>query len=141
MSTSFKLCVASLIRRKWMGKLNLLKSIACPCLYPKKKKCCLFGFLLVFVWIHVHYYYYYFFHAFSVFWDNYHYLCNAVTLSMGHIAILFKKKNIKNESHGTIYTFKNYFATVFLVFSFSKNKLYPNGSLVSFLLNIIHLKI
>ena len=27
---------------------------------------------------------------------------------------------IKNGSHGTIYTFKNYFATVFSVFSFSK---------------------
>ena len=39
-------------------------------------------------------------------------------------------KNIKNGSHGTIYTFKNYFATVFSVFSFSKNKLYSNGPLV-----------
>ena len=27
-------------------------------------------------------------------------------------------KNIKNGSHDTIHTFKNYFATVFLVFSF-----------------------
>ena len=35
-------------------------------------------------------------------------------------------KNIKNGSHGTIHTFKNYFATVFLVFSFNKNELYPN---------------
>ena len=35
-------------------------------------------------------------------------------------------KNIKNGSHGTIHTFKNYFATVFSVFSFNKNKLYPN---------------
>ena len=35
---------------------------------------------------------------------------------------------IKNESHGTIHTFKNYFTTVFSVsvFSFSKNKLNPN---------------
>ena len=34
---------------------------------------------------------------------------------------------IKNGSHNTIYTFKNYFATVFSVsvFSFSKNKLNP----------------
>ena len=37
---------------------------------------------------------------------------------------------IKNGSHSTIYTFKNYFATVFLVFSFQQNKLYPNGLLV-----------
>ena len=36
------------------------------------------------------------------------------------------KKNIKNGSHGIIHTFKNYFATVFSVFSFNKNKLYPN---------------
>ena len=36
---------------------------------------------------------------------------------------------IKNGSHNTIHTFKNYFATVFSVsvFSFSKNKLNPNG--------------
>ena len=34
-------------------------------------------------------------------------------------------KNIKNWSHDTIYTFKNYFATVFSVFS--NNKLNPNG--------------
>ena len=36
-------------------------------------------------------------------------------------------KNIKNESHDTIYTFKNYFATVFSIFSFSNNKFNPNG--------------
>ena len=41
-------------------------------------------------------------------------------------------KNIKNGSHDTIYTFKNYFATVFSVFSFqfsvfSNNKLNSNG--------------
>ena len=39
---------------------------------------------------------------------------------------------IKNESHDTIHTFKNYFATMFSVsvFSFSTNKLNPNGPLV-----------
>ena len=36
-------------------------------------------------------------------------------------------KNIKKGSHGTIYTFKNYFATVFSIFSFSNNKFNPNG--------------
>ena len=35
-------------------------------------------------------------------------------------------KNIKNGSHNTIHTFKNYFATMFSVFSFSKNKFNPN---------------
>ena len=36
------------------------------------------------------------------------------------VCILFikKKLKIKNGFHGTIHTFKNYFATVFLVFSF-----------------------
>ena len=37
---------------------------------------------------------------------------------------LFQHIFIKNGSHGTIHTFKNYFATVFSVFSF---QLYPNG--------------
>ena len=36
-------------------------------------------------------------------------------------------KNIKNRSHGTIHTFKNYFDTVLSVFSFNNNKLNPNG--------------
>ena len=38
---------------------------------------------------------------------------------------------IKNGSHGTIYTFKNYFATVISVisFQFQQNKSYPNRPL------------
>ena len=41
---------------------------------------------------------------------------------------LFSNFFIKNRSHGTIHTFKNYFATVFSVFSFQfqQNKFYPN---------------
>ena len=39
-------------------------------------------------------------------------------------------KNIKNGSHVTIHTFKNYFATELSVFSFNNNKLNPNGSLI-----------
>ena len=48
---------------------------------------------------------------------------------------LFSNFFIKNGSHNTIYTFKNYFATVFSVsvFSFSKNKLNPNTPLVRYL--------
>ena len=44
---------------------------------------------------------------------------------------LFNNIFIKNGSHGTIYTFKNYFATVFSVFSFQfqQNKFYPNRPL------------
>ena len=39
---------------------------------------------------------------------------------------------IKNWSHNTIHTFKNYFVTVFSVFSFQfqQNKSYPNRPLV-----------
>ena len=46
---------------------------------------------------------------------------------------LFSNFFIKNGSHSTIYTFKNYFATVFsvLVFNFSKNKLNPNRPYVN----------
>ena len=43
----------------------------------------------------------------------------------------------KNGSHGIIYTFKNYFATVFLVFNFQQNKWYPNG-LLSLLIESVH---
>ena len=41
---------------------------------------------------------------------------------------LFNNFFIKIESHNTIYTFKNYFVTVFsvLVFSFNNNKFNPN---------------
>ena len=41
---------------------------------------------------------------------------------------LFSNFFIKNGSHDTIYTFKNYFASVFSVFSFQfqQNKSYPN---------------
>ena len=42
-----------------------------------------------------------------------------------------QEKNIKNGSYGTIHTFKNYFTTIFLVFSFQQNKLYLNRPLVS----------
>ena len=57
---------------------------------------------------------------------------------------LFSNFFIKNGSHNTIYTFKNYFATVFsvLVFSFSKNKLNPNtpiAPVVSLILIILML--
>ena len=47
---------------------------------------------------------------------------------------------IKNGSHDTIHIFKNYFATVYSVsvFSFSKNKLNPNGPLVIYYYNKIH---
>ena len=36
-------------------------------------------------------------------------------------------KNIKNWSHDTIHTFKNYFVIIFSVFSSRNNKFNPNG--------------
>ena len=44
---------------------------------------------------------------------------------------LFSNFFIKNGSHNTIYTFKNYFATVFSVFSFQfqQNKFYLNRAI------------
>ena len=44
---------------------------------------------------------------------------------------LFNNFFIKNGSHDTIYTFKNYFITVFLDFSFSNNKFNLNGRIES----------
>ena len=54
-----------------------------------------------------------FFWLFSTSVDPVHCSRNPQTL-------LFSNFFIKNRSHGTIYTFKNYFAIVFSVFSFSK---------------------
>ena len=39
---------------------------------------------------------------------------------MGPRVILFRKK-IKNRSHGTIHTFKNYFVTVFFFYRFTSD--------------------
>ena len=48
-------------------------------------------------------------------------------LFMGPIGTLFKeKKNFKTGSYSIIHTFKNYFATVFSIFSFQQNKRYPS---------------
>ena len=44
----------------------------------------------------------------------------------GNCKYLKKKSNFKTRSHGIIHTFKNYFVTVFSVFS---NKRYPNRPL------------
>ena len=46
---------------------------------------------------------------------------------------LFSNFFIKNRSHDTIYTFKNYFATVIsaISFQFQQNKSYPNRPYMS----------
>ena len=60
--------------------------------------------------------------------------CICVLFTVPQIT-LFNNFFIKNGSHNTIYTFKNYFATVFSVsvFSFSKNKLNPNTPIRSYI--------
>ena len=45
------------------------------------------------------------------------FFCGSHALFTGLASTDFNKFNFKTESHGTIHTFKNYFATVFLVFS------------------------
>ena len=49
-----------------------------------------------------------------------------IAVFTGPTTTLFWKK-IKNGSHITIHTFKNYFVTVFSVFSFLQNMLHLNG--------------
>ena len=58
---------------------------------------------------------------------SFSFLCTRITLFRRHYALfmycsqdpqlLYSEKNIKNGSHDTIHIFKNYFATVFSVFS------------------------
>ena len=43
-----------------------------------------------------------------------------------HALFIYCSRTV-HGSHDTIHTFKNYFATVFSVFSFSNNKFNPNG--------------
>ena len=50
-------------------------------------------------------------------------LCTVHALFMYHSRdsqLLYSKKYIKNESHGTIHIFKNYFATMFSISVFNK---------------------
>ena len=54
-------------------------------------------------------------HAFQLSGDNMHYSVGPWIVHETHK--YFIKKNIRNESHSTIYTFKNYVVIVFLVFS------------------------
>ena len=64
--------------------------------------------------------FFFFFGACVLKWTKFdvHVLFNTVhALFMEPTATLFKE-NIKNGSHGTIHIFKNYFVTVFSVFSF-----------------------
>ena len=93
------------------------------------------------IWIHVlscisrlrFFFYFFFIHAQQLLGDSALFMycsCTIYALFITVCTLFIRKKNIKNGFYGTIYIFKNYFVTVFLVFSFSKNKLYPNGPII-----------
>ena len=63
-----------------------------------------------------------------------HYSVGPMHYSRDPQASFFNKIFIKNGSHGTIHTFKNYFATMFSIFSFQQSKRYPNEPLMWFML-------
>ena len=56
------------------------------------------------------------------------FLCGSRVLFMRFASTAFSKFNFKTRFHGTIHIFKNYFATMFTVFS---NKQYPKRLLMS----------
>ena len=61
------------------------------------------------------------------------FLCGSHALFTGPTSMDFNKFFFKTGSHGTIHIFKNYFATVFLVFS---NKRYPKRPYMGYLKSI-----
>ena len=67
----------------------------------------------------------------STHWPCYGTVNGSHALFMGPTNLTFQQFFIKNGSHSIIYTFKNYFVTVFSVFSFSDNKFNPNEPIVS----------
>ena len=54
----------------------------------------------------------------------------SCTLFTRPTSLFFSNFFIKNGLHSTIHTIKNYFTTVFSVFSFQQNKWYPNTPLL-----------
>ena len=93
------------------------------------------------------FFFFFFFHAFSphlrllflygtwtvaATFDQFSVNSTYVHCSRTHIFHFFINFFIKNGSHGTIYTFKNYFATVIsaISFQFQQNKFYPNRLII-----------
>ena len=89
------------------------------------KKCVIFLFYLGAVWIHSTFTFcafsfpFFFFLLSRMFWLFFREQCIRALFTVPQIS-LFSNFFIKNESHDTIHSFKNYFATVFSVFSCSK---------------------
>ena len=65
---------------------------------------------------------FHFFFGKARFCGCFQFLVGPVYCSWDPQTSLFSNIFIKNGSHGTIHTFKNYFATMFSVFSFQQNK-------------------
>ena len=68
-----------------------------------------------------HVFFFFFFFFFSYTWTvtSHGFIVQGTKFTIYALFItVYILKNIKNRSHGTIYTFKNYFITVLLVFSF-----------------------
>ena len=76
------------------------------------------------------FFFFFFWPAFVDFWETNFTVMNSKFTVHVLCYTIHVLKNIKNGFHNTIYTFKNYFATVFSVFNFSNNKLNPNGPMV-----------
>ena len=93
----------------------------------------LFGFTFHHVCVLFFFFFFFFFHVFLEEWTV---AANVDFFSEQCIRALFTDPQIsffinffiKNGSHGTIYTFKNYFTTVIsaISFQFQQNKSYPN---------------
>ena len=72
------------------------------------------------------FFFFFFFLKRSTFMWLYAFLVGTVHCSRDSQFFFFDKTFIKNRSHDTIYTFKNYFVTIFSVFNFQQNMQYPN---------------
>ena len=119
--------------------------------YPQSRQSdshLIFPSILVYVWIHVLniyilHFFFFFFTRFGKTWLLFIYClmnsnckvhfstANSVLYTVyGPTNFIFSNFFIKNGSHGTIYTFKNYFAIIISVisFQFQQNNSYPNRS-------------
>ena len=109
----------------WLVLLKKKKNLKCSYTIFLIKKCVTFLFYLGAVWIHSTFTFcafsfpFFFFLLSRMFWLFFREQCIRALFTVPQIS-LFSNFFIKNESHDTIHSFKNYFATVFSVFSCSK---------------------
>ena len=79
-------------------------------------------------WVYVFFFFIFFFFR-CMFCDCGVFPMGPMHYSRNPQTFFLDKTFIKNESHAIIHTFKNYFTTMFLVFSFQQNKRYSNTSI------------